>query len=373
MKLAFYVNYLNHHQVAVADELYRLLGEDFTFVATYPRNGAELKGGEDYSMRPYCLLAAERDDAYQKAMKLLQEVDVAVIGGGNLDYEVARAKTGKLTFEMSERWLKRGWFNVLSPLVLKNLYYYYTLFKHKSIYKLCCSGYAASDCAKLGAYKNRCYKWGYFTGVGVENMSTAARNSTVSILWSARFLQLKHPELPVKMATRLKHAGYRFTLHMYGEGVEQKNTQALVHQYGVEDVVRFMGNIPNAELLREMSQHEIFLFTSNQLEGWGAVVNEAMSNGCVPVVSDAAGCAPYLIKDGENGLLFKSGNTDALTEKVRWLLDHPMERRKMREAAVRHIKTLWNSGHAAESLLQLSTDLLNGKESSITEGPGSIA
>ena len=41
MRLVLYTNYLNHHQVPVADELYRLLGDDFRFVATLPRNEKE--------------------------------------------------------------------------------------------------------------------------------------------------------------------------------------------------------------------------------------------------------------------------------------------------------------------------------------------
>lgn len=44
MTVSFFFNYLNHHQVCVADEMYGILGEDFTFVATLPRKGQELKG-----------------------------------------------------------------------------------------------------------------------------------------------------------------------------------------------------------------------------------------------------------------------------------------------------------------------------------------
>ena len=376
MKIAFYVNYLNHHQVAVADELYRLLGDDFTFVATYPHNVAELKGGKDYSKRPYCLQTAESAEAHRKAMKLLHEVDVAVIGGGNLAYEIARAKTGKLTFEMSERWLKQGWLNVLSPLVLKNLYYYYTLFKHKNIYKLCCGGYAASDCRKLGVYKDRCFKWGYFTGANATFCLSEfpnTDNGAATIMWCARFIDWKHPELPVMIAAQLKAEGYRIKINMYGEGKERSRIQNMVQHHGVEDEIHFMGVYANTEIIQAMRAHDIFLMTSDRREGWGAVVNEAMANGCVPVVSDAVGCAPYLIRDGVNGLLFKSGDVDSLTNKVRWLLEHSEERRKMREAALHHINSLWNPRHAAEALLQLSSDLLSEKEPSITEGPGSRA
>ena len=327
-------------------------------------------------MRPYCLQAAENAEAYQKAMRLLQEADVAVIGGGNLEFEVARAKTGKLMFEMSERWLKRGWLNILSPLVLKKLYYYYTNFKYKNIYKLCCSGYAASDCQKLGVYKGRCFKWGYFTGVDEDGMYPERHDTdeiVVSIVWCARFIGWKHPELPVQMASRLKTEGYRIIIDMYGEGKERKRVQSMVQQHGVEKVVHFMGVHANTEIMQAMRAHDIFLMTSDCREGWGAVVNEAMASGCVPVVSDAVGCAPYLIKDGINGFLFESGDVDSLTDKVRWLLEHPEERQKMRKAAYQHMKSLWNPRHAAEALLQLSSDLLSGRESTITEGPGSRA
>lgn len=373
MKLAFFVNYLNHHQVLVADELYRELGEDFCFVATYPRKASEMKGGVDYSRRPYCIPAADSEEMHRRAMHIARTADVAVISGGNLDYEVERAKVGKLTLEMSERWLKKGWVNILSPLVLKNLYYYYTLFRKKPVYKLCCSGFAAGDCARLGTFAGRCYKWGYFTGVPEDMPPLAEQKAPFRLMWCARFLKLKHPELPLQMALLLKGKGYRFTLDMYGDGSEYKPTRELARQLGVEDMVHFKGSQPNDAILRAMREHDIFLFTSNQLEGWGAVVNESMAQGCVPVVSDAVGCARYLIKEGETGFCFPAGSAHALSDKVRWLLDHPRECMLMRQQAYRHMRSLWNPRHAATALLSLCSALLSGQEPDIPEGPGSKA
>jgi glycosyltransferase involved in cell wall biosynthesis len=42
-------------------------------------------------------------------------------------------------------------------------------------------------------------------------------------------------------------------------------------------------------------------------DGWGMVVNEAMSNGCIPVVSTGAGASDQ-IENGINGFVFESGN-----------------------------------------------------------------
>ena len=52
----------------------------------------------------------------------------------------------------------------------------------------------------------------------------------------------------------------------------------------------------------------IHLFTSNHLEGWGAVVNEAMNSGCAEVGNSQVGAIPYLIKHKQNGLIYKEGS-----------------------------------------------------------------
>ena len=48
--------------------------------------------------------------------------------------------------------------------------------------------------------------------------------------------------------------------------------------------------------------------TSNQEEGWGVVVNEAMNSGCVVIGSNLAGSVPYLIENGKNGLIYNCGD-----------------------------------------------------------------
>lgn len=44
-KIVFFSNYLNHHQMPLADAFYELLGDDYAFVATMPVEAEHLKGG----------------------------------------------------------------------------------------------------------------------------------------------------------------------------------------------------------------------------------------------------------------------------------------------------------------------------------------
>lgn len=380
MNIAYFSNFINHHQANVSDELYALTNGNYTFVELCPIYDWLLKGGySDLSSRPYVLQAWKSEENYRKALELLETSDVALFGGPEaLSLEVKRAKTGKLTFDVSERWLKRGWINLVSPRLLKFFWYYYTVFAHQNVYKLCSSAYACGDHYKLHSFKDRCYKWGYFTKVEEFPIETSANfvsieGTELHLMWCARFLQWKHPELPIKLAKRLTDKGYKFKLDMFGTGEELEKSKQLAGELGVEDVLSFRGNLPNEEIILEMRNHHIFLFTSDKNEGWGAVLNESMSNGCAVVASNAIGSVPFLIKDGANGLVFESENLDSFENKVISLMDSSKLRQSLSRNAVNTMRTVWSPQNAAHSLLDLIERLSGGDVPPILEGPCSKA
>ena len=377
MKLVFYSLVLNHHQACVADELYKLLGEDFAFVET--ARCIDNKGAtEDYSTRPYLVRSWETKKVYEKAMSLALNAEVCVFSGYEaLPFQKERLKKGLLSFDMGERMLKRGWLNPISPKITKMVMAYHLGgWSKKPLYKLCCSAFAASDQYKLKTFEGKCYKWGYFTEVKElknDMFKLKSSNDSICILWCARFLNWKHPELPVKLARRLKDQGYKFQIKMAGGGALFQKARRLISKLDVGDCVSLLGNMANEEVLDLMQRSQIFIFTSDQNEGWGAVANEAMSNGCVLVASDAIGSTPYLIKEGVTGFSFTSCDVDSMTEKVKWLIAHPHKMQEMQRNAYQQMKDIWNPKHAAVNLLILIKDIQNEQISSIQEGPCSKA
>ena len=103
--------------------------------------------------------------------------------------------------------------------------------------------------------------------------------------------------------------------------------------------------------------------------------NESMNSGCAVVASDAIGSVLYLVKDRENGLVYHSGSVDELFERVKGLLAHPAEQRRLGEAAYRTIADLWNAEIAAKRLIALSQAILDGDASPelFEDGPCSRA
>ena len=372
--VVFYVNYLNHHQVAVTDELYNSLKDDFVCVCTLPTNLLELKGGEDFSGRPYCLNAASSQSNFMKAISYARSADVCLFGAESLRYAVERARYNKvgLSFEVGERWLKKGIINILSPRLMKNLWYYHTLFKHRNFYKLCASAYAAKDHKLLLSYRNKCYKWGYFPKP-TECSSKDSISNPISVMWCSRFLKWKHPELPIKAASILKQKGYDFVLDMYGEGEELEYCKALSRRLNVHERVNFHGNVHNHKIIDAMKDHDVFLFTSDRNEGWGVVLNEAMSTGCAVICSDLIGSVPYLISNNENGLIFKSGDIKSFVEKIEYLFENQDKIIELGRNAKQTITNVWSPHKSVHNFIKLVSELTNGNDTSILEGPCSKA
>jgi len=384
MTLTYYSLVLNHHQAWVADEFYKILGDGFNFVELDSNH--DMKGDNiDFSARPYLIKAWESSKQYQKSMALAKSADVCVFAGfESLPFEIERLKLGLLSFDMGERWLKRGLLNLLSPRIAAMVVVYHLRgWSNKPAFKLCCSAFAAYDCQRLGAYKGRCFKWGYFTKPNIIiDQIKPLKNEKVRIMWCARFLKLKRPWMVVEMARSLKDKGYLFQLDIYGDedlsmsqamSYPKSELVKMIEDYQIDDCVKLKGNRPNSVIIDAMKLSDIFLFTSDRNEGWGAVANESMSCGCALVASDAIGSVPYLIEDGKTGLMFRDGDVGSLTEKVEWLLNHKTEMQNIGRAAAKSLREVWSPKNAAKSLLQLIDDIENGRNNSIVFGPCSYA
>ena len=78
-------------------------------------------------------------------------------------------------------------------------------------------------------------------------------------------------------------------------------------------------SMPIAGVRALMRNHHVFVLPSNGTEGWGAVVNEAMQEGCVVIGSEAAGSSKSILRNRENGLLFSPGDWRTLSEHLHLL------------------------------------------------------
>lgn len=216
---------------------------------------------------------------------------------------------------------------------------------------LCAGAYVPSDFHIVRAYPEKLLKWGYFPETKHYDVDKLfAEKEQATILWAARMIDWKHPDLPVRVAKYLKDRGYSFRMNIIGGGELEKEVKLLAEELDVLDVVDFLGFRKPEEVRSFMEHSDIYLVTSDRQEGWGAVVNEAMNSGCAVVANHMIGAAPYLIKHGENGLFYKDGDAEALCEAVERLLTDREYCQRLGKSAYGSIATMWNPENAALQL-----------------------
>ena len=371
MRVTFISNYLTIHQIPFCEAMYRELGENFHFVNTESMEAERISmGWANEKKYPF-----ELD--LQQAGKLIDESDVVIIGGTDDTAIQNRLRNNQPVIRYSERVMKGGRWHVLSPRAICNMLKAHTKYTNNRIWLLCAGAYTSGDYELFGAYWGKCYKWGYFPKTIQrleEQIFEKKNNSKVQLLWCGRMLGWKHPELAVLAAKHLREKGIPFHMDIIGDGERKAEIQQQITEQYLVDAVEMHGFLAPDQVRTFMDSADIFLFTSDFHEGWGAVLNEAMNSGCACVASHAIGAAPYLIRDGENGFLYRNGDTRQFCRRVEQLARDSSLCRTMGLKAYRTIVDTWNADIAAQRLLHFCEAILHQEAvPTYQEGPLSKA
>jgi len=95
-----------------------------------------------------------------------------------------------------------------------------------------------------------------------------------------------------------------WTLSIGAEGSETGKLKALVHDLGIENKVQFLGWLDNEKNKGTYAKAAIYI-SIPESDGTSVSLLEAMSAGCIPIVSDLSSNRDW-IQDGKNGVIAKA-------------------------------------------------------------------
>lgn len=363
ISITMFSNGMSHHQLPFCKYMDERTDVEFCFVATKPVAEERLKMGyEDLNYSEnYILRSYENELCYQAAMEKADTSDFVIYGSAPYEFIKRRLKENKWTFLYSERIFKKG---MKDRSLLKKIISYFLHFgivSKKYLGLLCASSFAAKDFSKFGLDPMKMYKWGYFppdTEKAFENIVIDKKRN--QLIWVGRMIDWKHPEMAISICNKLRADGIPFHLTMVGDGELFNEIQRMVKTHSLENYVTLTGSLPKEEVRRRMEASDILLATSDYAEGWGAVINEGMNSGCAVVASHAMGATPFLIQHKENGMIFKSGDSEDLFEKTKTLLMDENLKKEIQEKAFYTIKNEWNGANAGKKLIELCYQLKKG-------------
>jgi len=165
-----------------------------------------------------------------------------------------------------------------------------------------------------------------------NQFSTLTEKRVIAV---GRYVYQKGFDLLLQAWSKVEKEHSDWQLVIFGDG-EHTPYEKLMLQLGI-DASRCHLNGPTSNIQHEYANSSLFVFSS-RFEGFGMVLVEAMSCG-LPVVSFACPCGPKdIVSDGEDGLLVKNGDVDALANAISRLMSDEQLRTTMSQAAQRNVK-----------------------------------
>lgn len=363
----FVTGFKSPHVTPLLQEISKHLEEKVIIIECIEITGERKKMGyhqnTSFDQFEIISLLNERD----RCMDLINNADVVDYGWHLVDLLKERVRRNKLTFLENERLLKKGLIKFLDPRLWDQIFFNISVRK-KNVYFLSTGDYAANDYRILGFKKDKILRFGYFPKTYYyENVfKDKVDAGPLKCLWVGRFIGWKKAIDSLKALREIpKH---KIKMKIIGDGMMREKIENYIVKYDLGNV-ELTGMLQLNEVRDHMLQADVLISTSTREEGWGAVINEAMNSGCAIVSSDGSGAVPNLIKDGYNGLVYRSGCIEQLTEKLTMLSNDKHLARILGSNAYNTITKLWNEQVAARRLMDWIVEQKWDGEKIFKEGP----
>ena len=131
-------------------------------------------------------------------------------------------------------------------------------------------------------------------------------------------LSQKRVDLLLEIWKKLHVQAPDWKFWVLGDGAEKKNMEKYCLQNNL-DRVQFFGKVDPTEYYKKA---KIFHMTS-AFEGFGNVLIEAQSYGCVPMLFDSYAAASDIVHHNQNGILIKAFDCNEYAAETKKLMDNP--------------------------------------------------
>lgn len=220
------------------------------------------------------------------------------------------------------RWLRhRGWKGLPA------------WFFERVVSRLTCHNVAISDFTaaraerKLGIRGIKVVPCGVDTALWRPDGAAAV---TGQVLYVGRLTRHKNVDMLITAFAETARSVGDCTLKIVGRGIERNELERLALETCPKGRVVFADSLSEDELRAEYAKSSVFVLPSEQ-EGFGMVLLEAMAAGAPVVALDSPdSAAGSLIRNGENGMLVRTG--PEMASAMRSLLEDPALRARVRTA-----------------------------------------
>ena len=186
----------------------------------------------------------------------------------------------------------------------------------------------------FGVSEEKIYLFGYFRSGPklASNVIQTGKRTNIEVIFVGQLIYRKGLDLLLQAIAPLFAEFPEIRLTIIGSGPSLQRLQDQACKLGVIDHVCFEGSIPSGKVLDRLRRADLLVLPS-RWDGWGMVVNEALSIGVPVIVSSQCGAAD-IVESGVNGYVFHSENVEDLQRCIADFIKKRSEWRQFRAKAI---------------------------------------
>lgn len=151
------------------------------------------------------------------------------------------------------------------------------------------------------------------------------------------------------------------TLLLAGDGPMRPSWEQLSSELGLQDRVRFLGHVPDAQLPGLYASADLFVLPANsRAEAFGKVLLEAMSAGLPCITTELGTGTSFVVQHEVTGLVVPPRDSQALASALKRLLNDDALRRKMGAAGKKRVAREFNPQRMAKAVENIYQEVLHG-------------
>jgi colanic acid/amylovoran biosynthesis glycosyltransferase len=185
----------------------------------------------------------------------------------------------------------------------------------------------------------------------------------IVILFCGRFIEKKGLLYAIKAVNLLLSKNPHIEFRVIGDGVLRNSIASFIRENNLNPYVRLLGYQPHHVFAEELKKAHIYIQPSVTAQngdsegGAPTTLLEAQASG-VPVVSSYHADIPEAVINGKSGFLVPERDTNALAERLEYLIAHPEEWSTMGREGRRHVEMNYNICKEAGNLENIYNALI---------------
>lgn len=180
------------------------------------------------------------------------------------------------------------------------------------------------------------------------------------ILFVGRLTETKGVQYLIEAmpAVMHRHAGVQLTI--IGDGPQRESLEGMAERLGIGKDVRFLGAVENAAL-KQFYREATLMVSPSLSEGFGLTLVEAMGCAC-PVLATDLPATREIVTDGVTGILCKPEDSEAMADKIGFMLAHPAFCMNMANAARQYVLSRFDWVNITHQYMSTIDDLVRGRQ-----------